>query len=94
MGIHGTIASACLAALFIAAAAQADVYGERRAALVEEIDRYSALAWSSDAGMMDEAVLSVLGEVPRHKFVPEREKRYAYENRPLPIGFGQTISQP
>ncbi len=78
----------------IATAAQADVYAERRAALVDEIDRYSALAWSSDAGMMDEAVMAVLGKVPRHKFVPEREKRYAYENRPLPIGFGQTISQP
>jgi protein-L-isoaspartate(D-aspartate) O-methyltransferase len=32
--------------------------------------------------------------VPRHEFVPESERRYAYENRPLPIGHGQTISQP
>jgi protein-L-isoaspartate(D-aspartate) O-methyltransferase len=32
--------------------------------------------------------------VPRHEFVPSAEVRYAYENRPLPIGHGQTISQP
>ena len=94
MGIHRAIGPALLAALLFTAAAQADVYAERRAALIKEIDRYSALAWSSDAGAMDEAVMAVLGEVPRHEFVPEREKRYAYENRPLPIGFGQTISQP
>lgn len=39
-------------------------------------------------------VMRVVGKVPRHEFVPENQKRYAYENRPLPIGFGQTISQP
>jgi protein-L-isoaspartate(D-aspartate) O-methyltransferase len=32
--------------------------------------------------------------VPRHEFVPERLRRQAYANRPLPIGYGQTISQP
>ena len=78
----------------IASAVQADVYAERRAALVEDIDRYSALAWTSDSGMMDEAVMAVIGKVPRHEFVPDAQRRHAYENRPLPIGFGQTISQP
>lgn len=39
-------------------------------------------------------VLESIGQVPRHEFVPEDEKPYAYENRPLPIGSGQTISQP
>ena len=39
-------------------------------------------------------VMEAMGRVPRHEFVPEGEKPYAYENRPLPIGFGQTISQP
>jgi protein-L-isoaspartate(D-aspartate) O-methyltransferase len=33
-------------------------------------------------------------EVPRHLFVPEEERGFAYENRPLPIGHDQTISQP
>ena len=83
-----------LAVLLFAAAAQADVYAERRAALVEEIERFSAMLWTSDRGMMDPAVMAVMGQVPRHEFVPEVEKRHAYENRPLAIGFGQTISQP
>jgi protein-L-isoaspartate(D-aspartate) O-methyltransferase len=36
----------------------------------------------------------VLGRIPRHLFVPEDKRRFAYEDRPLPIGYGQTISQP
>jgi protein-L-isoaspartate(D-aspartate) O-methyltransferase len=39
-------------------------------------------------------VLAVLGRVPRHEFVPEDMRGDAYADRPLPIGFGQTISQP
>ena len=40
------------------------------------------------------AVLTAMSKVPRHLFVPEDVRPYAYEDRPLPIGFGQTISQP
>jgi protein-L-isoaspartate(D-aspartate) O-methyltransferase len=43
---------------------------------------------------LDPRVLKALARVPRHEFVPAGERRYAYENRPLPIGHGQTISQP
>jgi protein-L-isoaspartate(D-aspartate) O-methyltransferase len=43
---------------------------------------------------LDARVLQALAWVPRHEFVPETQRAYAYENRPLPIGFGQTISQP
>jgi protein-L-isoaspartate(D-aspartate) O-methyltransferase len=39
-------------------------------------------------------VMEVMGKVPRHEFVPPDFRRSAYENRPLPIGYGQTISQP
>ena len=42
----------------------------------------------------DPRLLAAMGEVPRHEFVPESERRFAYEDRPLPIGGGQTISQP
>lgn len=45
-------------------------------------------------GIDDPAVLRAMGRVPRHLFVPERLSRRAYEDGPLPIGFGQTISQP
>ncbi len=43
---------------------------------------------------LDERVLSALNKVPRHEFVPVELQRYAYLNRPLPIGFDKTISQP
>ncbi len=47
-----------------------------------------------DKDKLDAKVLKVLETVPRHEFVPESQIPYAYENRPLPIGHGQTISQP
>lgn len=57
----------------------------RRRALVEEL---RAL------GIDDPRVLSAVARVPRHLFVPPELRPYAYEDRPLPIGHGQTISQP
>jgi protein-L-isoaspartate(D-aspartate) O-methyltransferase len=45
-------------------------------------------------GIHDVRVLEAMGRVPRHLFVPPEEARYAYEDHPLPIGDGQTISQP
>jgi protein-L-isoaspartate(D-aspartate) O-methyltransferase len=48
----------------------------------------------SRAGIKDQRVLEAMKRVPRHRFVPEEQVERAYENRPLPIGFGQTISQP
>jgi protein-L-isoaspartate(D-aspartate) O-methyltransferase len=41
-----------------------------------------------------EDILQVMGQVPRHRFVPAEVRNQAYLNRPLPIGYGQTISQP
>jgi len=43
---------------------------------------------------IDPRVLDVLRRVPRHAFVPAAEAAHAYADRPLPIGYGQTISQP
>lgn len=45
-------------------------------------------------GITDEAVLAAMRKVPRHEFVPRNLRHEAYEDRPLPIGEGQTISQP
>jgi len=42
----------------------------------------------------DAAVLAAIARVPRHRFVPPEWQEHAYEDRPLPIGHGQTISQP
>jgi protein-L-isoaspartate(D-aspartate) O-methyltransferase len=43
---------------------------------------------------LDERVMTVMGNVPRHEFVPIELQSYAYTNLPLPIGFNKTISQP
>ena len=45
-------------------------------------------------GIKDEAVLAALRRVPRHEFVPAAQRASAYDDRPLPIASGQTISQP
>ena len=45
-------------------------------------------------GTLNEDVMGAMGRVPRHAFVPPKAVGAAYENRPLPIGYGQTISQP
>jgi protein-L-isoaspartate(D-aspartate) O-methyltransferase len=45
-------------------------------------------------GISDQRVLQAMGSVPREKFVPKELRNSAYDDRPLPIGYGQTISQP
>lgn len=45
-------------------------------------------------GVTDEDVLQAMERVPRHEFVPEKYQAQAYADHPLPIGYGQTISQP
>ncbi|PCI60464.1 MAG: protein-L-isoaspartate O-methyltransferase [Methylophilaceae bacterium] len=52
------------------------------------------LARLREQGIKDEATLSAMGEIPRHIFVDEALSIRAYEDVSLPIGFGQTISQP
>ncbi|MDA8134711.1 MAG: protein-L-isoaspartate(D-aspartate) O-methyltransferase [Desulfobacteraceae bacterium] len=47
-----------------------------------------------DRGVFDPEVIRAMETVPRHEFVPGSEKEHAYEDRPLPVGYGQTISQP
>lgn len=47
-----------------------------------------------ERGIKDPRVLDIMKTVPRHEFVPEKYRKSAYEDGPLPIGYGQTISQP
>lgn len=60
--------------------------GEERQQMVEQQLRAR--------GITDQAVLTAMGSVLRHRFVPEELSSNAYDDRPLPIGFDQTISQP
>jgi len=77
--------------LFAMPAVADENFAALREELVDEVRTYAGYA--GDAPFSDE-VLATLGRVERHKFVPPGQVRYAYENRPLPIGHGQTISQP
>ena len=45
-------------------------------------------------GIKNEQVTEAISKVPREEFIPQNLKKYAYENRPLSIGYGQTISSP
>lgn len=67
----------------------ADVEGGFTAARQAMVDD-GIVGW----GITDEAVIAAMRSVPRHEFVLEEYLGQAYENHPLPIGFGQTISQP
>lgn len=53
-----------------------------------------ASAQIEQRGVSNASVLAAMRRVPRHEFVPERIRAFAYDDRPLPIGLEQTISQP
>jgi len=60
-----------------------------------EEKRQSMVQWQiKDRGIDDKTVLDAMSTVPRHLFVPKLYRSAAYSDRPLPIGYGQTISQP
>ena len=69
-------------------------YESQRQAMIDELRDESRLSEEYGAPPISERTLAALGEIPRHEFVPDAQKRYAYENRPLSIGAQQTISQP
>ena len=65
---------------------QTDLYREKRERLVRD--------HVSGEGIRDQAVIESMRSVPREEFIPDDLRRRAYNNEPLPIGYGQTISQP
>lgn len=72
----------------------ADAATERRAMVAKVAAMALAFGGVTDQRSVDPRVLAVLARVPRHEFVPLLLRSAAYDNRPLPIGHGQTISQP
>ena len=73
----------------------ADNYAGPRRGMLDAIARLtSRTAESTGVEAIDPAVMAAIDRVPRHEFVPEDLQSVAYANRPLPIGHGQTISQP
>jgi protein-L-isoaspartate(D-aspartate) O-methyltransferase len=65
---------------------RADPYAAVRAEMVDQ--------QIAGRDVTDEKVLAAMRAVPRHEFVPEQWREFAYDDSPLPIGLGQTISQP
>ncbi len=75
--------------------AQAQDFPALRARMVDEVDAmYAETARETGIAAMSAAVREAMGKVARHRLVPDAQRAAAYENRPLPIGAGQTISQP
>jgi protein-L-isoaspartate(D-aspartate) O-methyltransferase len=83
--------ASAVAALLLAWPVFAQDFAAQRADLVEEVRQFASYA--GDEAFRDD-VLESLNTVERHRFVPLRAVPFAYENRPLSIGWGQTISQP
>jgi len=90
-----------LPALFLLAmthAAPSDAQDQRAPARARMVAEIAAMARETgvETGRpkFGDAVLAAMTKVPRHRFVPFLQEAFAYENRPLPIGEGQTISQP
>ncbi len=69
-------------------------YDDQRRAMIEKLVGEYSETEKYGAPPISSRTLAVLGRVPRHEFVPDSERNYAYANSPLPIGSGQTISQP
>jgi len=76
---------ACLGCRAAGADRQEDGVAERKAMVESQL---------AGRDIRDAAVLAAMGKVPRHRFVPDEFRSDAYDDHPVPIGHGQTISQP
>src|SRR5256885_14891831 len=93
--------AALLSALLLLAVTHAqpsEAQDRRAAARARMVAEIAAMARETGAETgrpgFGEAVMAAMGKVPRHRFVPALQDTFASDNRPLPIGEGQTISQP
>lgn len=85
----------CLLALPAVYAEEVDKYASQRQLMIEEIASDARrLVRHIDKDSVSDSVMQAMGTVPRHEFIPPEMRADAYDNRPLPIGYGQTISQP
>ena len=72
-----------------------DPYAMQRQAMLDDIAAITReTRHETGRATLSERVMAAMNKVPRHRFVPPGAERQAYDNRPLPIGHGQTISQP
>lgn len=72
-----------------------DQFQDLRAQMMAEVALEAALTVShTGRAAFSERVMQVIGNMPRHEFVPVELQPYAYLNRPLPVGYDKTVSQP
>ncbi|MGH8659575.1 MAG: protein-L-isoaspartate(D-aspartate) O-methyltransferase [Gammaproteobacteria bacterium] len=81
--------------LTVSAPVCADDYADQRQRLLDQIKADFAMT-GVETGKPELSVMvsKAMAKVPRHEFVPAEQRSRAYLNRPLPIGYGQTVSQP
>ena len=81
--------------LFLTEEPRAQDFASQRARMVSEIEAmYAETRSETGLARMSPAVRAAMGKVERHRLVPDSHRGMAYRNHPLPIGSGQTISQP
>ena len=95
MGPISKFAVAVSLCLITQAQADSDRFAAARQRMLAEIEAtVTDTRGATGRARLAPEVLAALGSVPRHEFVPDKLDAVAYANRPLPIGHGQTISQP
>jgi protein-L-isoaspartate(D-aspartate) O-methyltransferase len=88
-------AATLLLGLSLSALAGGEEFAEQRRELMQEVDAlFEETRAETGTAALSPRVSEAMARVPRHRYVPEDQVRHAYRNRPLPIGYGQTISQP
>jgi protein-L-isoaspartate(D-aspartate) O-methyltransferase len=90
----GLAAIAPLGGMGLSAAGESGLEEQRRRMLDEIDEEAAASAFYSGVSALSSRVRAAIAAVPRHEFVPPDLRHRAYVNRPLPIGYAQTISQP
>jgi protein-L-isoaspartate(D-aspartate) O-methyltransferase len=92
---HPLLQGCILLLLSLSSTLADDGYAQARQQLIQEITQdVQDTSLYLDKEILDPRVMAAMAKVPRHEFVPAGQRDHAYENRPLPIGYGQTISQP
>jgi protein-L-isoaspartate(D-aspartate) O-methyltransferase len=90
-----TIVALFIGIMMAAEAPAQDEFAAARKAMLADIAALTRdTRLETGRAVLSERVMAAMAKVPRHRFVPPGSERWAYDNRPLPIGHGQTISQP
>jgi protein-L-isoaspartate(D-aspartate) O-methyltransferase len=93
--LRSTLIVFCLFPLYTEIVRANDDYSTARQQMVEHINKVAQKTERyTDRSAFDPRLMQVIGDIPRHLFVPQEQVENAYTNRPLPIGYGQTISEP